>query len=98
VTRIDVLGYLASGLVLGTFCMRTLVPLRVTAICSNVAFILYGFLAGIEPVLLLHAALLPMNIWRLAEMLVVEGARKTTWRRMGTLVRLIPNRGKGVSA
>ncbi len=94
-TLVDCLGYLASGLVLGTFCMKMLVPLRVTAICSNIAFILYGYLAGIKPVLLLHAALLPMNIWRLAEMVVIGGARETSWRTIGRLVRLIRIGGSG---
>jgi hypothetical protein len=35
------------------------------AIGSNIGFILYGHLAEIEPVLLLHLLLLPMNVWRL---------------------------------
>ncbi len=63
------LGYLASLLVLATFCMRGMVALRVVAIASNVAFIGYAALAGIDPVLMLHALLLPMNAFRLAEAL-----------------------------
>ncbi len=73
-THIDLIGYLASGLVLGSFCMKTIVPLRVMAVCSNIAFILYGHLAAIEPVLLLHLVLLPMNLWRLGEIVVVRSA------------------------
>jgi CRP/FNR family transcriptional regulator, cyclic AMP receptor protein len=65
----DVVGYLASLLVLATFCMRRMVALRLLAIGSNVAFIAYAMLAGIHPVLLLHAVLLPMNVWRLVEIL-----------------------------
>lgn len=63
------LGYLASLLVLATFCMRDMVSLRVLAIASNLAFIGYAALAHIHPVLLLHAVLLPMNAWRLLEAL-----------------------------
>lgn len=66
---VDGLGYLASGLVLGTFCMRGMLRLRGLAIASNVAFIAYGWTAGIEPVLILHAVLLPMNALRLLEVL-----------------------------
>jgi hypothetical protein len=62
-------GYLASLLVLVTFCMHHMVPLRVIAIASNVAFIVYGWLAAIEPVLVLHTVLLPMNAWRLIQAL-----------------------------
>ena len=61
------IGYLASLLVLATFCMSAMVPLRTVAIASNVAFIGYAALAGISPVLLLHALLLPMNAYRLLQ-------------------------------
>lgn len=59
------IGYLASTLVLATFCMRRMLALRVVAIASNLAFIGYAALTGIHPVLLLHALLLPINLWRL---------------------------------
>ncbi len=67
------LGYVASLLVLATFCMRDMVTLRVLAIASNVAFVGYAALAHIHPVLLLHALLLPMNLWRLIEALRERG-------------------------
>ena len=66
---IDGLGFVAAGLVLATFCMKGLVPLRAMAITSNLAFILYGYAAGIEPVLVLHLILLPINVMRLLESL-----------------------------
>jgi CRP/FNR family cyclic AMP-dependent transcriptional regulator len=66
---VDGLGFAASGLVLATFCMKGLVPLRAMAITSNLAFILYGYAAGIEPVLVLHLILLPVNVMRLLESL-----------------------------
>ena len=66
---VDGLGFAASGLVLATFCMKRLVPLRAMAITSNLAFILYGYAAGIEPVLVLHLILLPVNVMRLLESL-----------------------------
>jgi CRP/FNR family transcriptional regulator, cyclic AMP receptor protein len=64
----ELIGYLASLLVLATFCMRDMVALRVVAIASNLAFIAYALLEGIGPVLLLHATLLPVNVLRLAEL------------------------------
>lgn len=66
-TTAELLGYLASMLVLTTFCMRDMVELRAVAIASNVAFIGYAALTGINPVLLLHALLLPMNAYRLLQ-------------------------------
>ena len=70
-TGVDGLGFVAAGLVLGTFCMKRLVPLRAMAIGSNLVFILYGYGAGIEPVLVLHVVLMPVNLIRLLEALRV---------------------------
>lgn len=66
---IDVLGYTASASVLITFCMSTMAPLRIVAICSNVLFASYGVVAHIYPVLILHAILLPVNSVRLYQIL-----------------------------
>ena len=64
----EIFGYSAAVCVFLTFYMKTMVPLRIAGIASNVLFILYGFYAGAHPVLILHLALLPLNIWRLHEM------------------------------
>ena len=79
----ELIGYLASLLVLMTFCMSGMVALRAVAIASNVAFIGYAALAGISPVLVLHALLLPMNVCRL-----LEAVRER--RRDRAVVRGIP--------
>jgi hypothetical protein len=71
-SAIEAIGYLASALVLATFCMRDMVPLRCMAIASNLAFIAYGALADLGPVLVLHLLLLPVNVGRLA------GSREST--------------------
>ena len=59
------LGYLASALVLATFCMRDMRRLRWMAIASNLAFIAYALLADLAPVLMLHLLLLLVNVQRL---------------------------------
>ncbi len=64
---IDMLGYAASATVLATFCMRTMIPLRVAALASNELFIAYGYADHLLPVLLLHSILLPVNVTRLVE-------------------------------
>jgi CRP/FNR family transcriptional regulator, cyclic AMP receptor protein len=68
-TWIDILGYAASLSVLATFCMSTMVPLRIVAISSNVLFASFGAFAHIYPVLVLHLVLLPVNIMRLVQLL-----------------------------
>jgi len=64
---VELLGYAASAAVLASFCMSTMIPLRILALASNVLFMLYGYFDGLLPVLLLHAILLPVNLLRLAQ-------------------------------
>jgi hypothetical protein len=61
----DLLGYAASAMVLATFCMSSMLYLRLVAIGSNILFILFGSVAHIYPVLVLHLVLLPVNLARL---------------------------------
>src|SRR6185312_13800940 len=64
----EIFGYIASILVFSTFYMKTMVPLRIVAIASNVAFIIYATIDGLTPVLILHVALLPLNVLRLLQL------------------------------
>ncbi len=57
----DLAGYLASLLVFSTFYMRRMIPLRLVAIASNLAFLLYAWLNDLTPILVLHGALLVLN-------------------------------------
>jgi CRP/FNR family transcriptional regulator, cyclic AMP receptor protein len=68
VNWIDLSGYLASALVFLAFYMKTMIPLRVVGILSNVAFMTYGLGGRLYPVLILHAILLPLNCLRLVQM------------------------------
>lgn len=88
-SAIDLVGYSAALLVLLTFLMTSIVRLRAVAIASNLAFVLYGALAGITPVLVLHLLLLPINIYRLVEVLDWP-----VWmrRETGGLMRLVTPR------
>jgi hypothetical protein len=58
----EFIGYAAAACVVLTFCCRDMLWLRVCAICSNVLFIGYANLAGLQPILVLHALLLPINL------------------------------------
>lgn len=59
---IDVLGYAASGMILATFAQRTMLPMRIMALGSNICFIGYGAMGPFLPVLTLHLILLPINL------------------------------------
>jgi hypothetical protein len=65
----NISGYVASALVLLTFIAKDMRLLRTAAIFSNLAFITYGTLQWLPPVLVLHLLLLPLNMVRLSEVL-----------------------------
>jgi CRP/FNR family transcriptional regulator, cyclic AMP receptor protein len=65
------IGYGAAAANLCTFSMRTMIPLRVTGIVANLLYIIYGFFGGVYPALVLHVILLPLNIVRLRQMLLL---------------------------
>ncbi len=70
-----ILAYVSAGmagsLVIVSAFVRTMIPLRWLAVGSNVGFILYG-LAQPNPLLvLLHAVLLPVNLWRVRQMVQI---------------------------
>lgn len=66
-TFTDALGYAASFLVLLTFSMKTMIPLRIVGIMSNFFFIAYAYFMDAYPILILHIILLPLNIFRLQQ-------------------------------
>jgi hypothetical protein len=63
----DLSGWVASLLMLCTFLCKEAIMLRAVAIAANVAFISYGALSGLAPVLVLHLLLIVVNIRRLAQ-------------------------------
>jgi len=65
----EILGYVAATLVLTTFCACQMVPLRTIAIMSNLAFIMYAYQGRLWPILVLHLIMLPINCFRLAQLL-----------------------------
>ncbi len=88
---VDALGYAAAALVFSTFYVRTMVPLRVIGIASNVAFLSYGLALGLWPVAALHGVLLPLNAVRLVQLrrtlAAVDGAPRSALDPSGLLSR-----------
>lgn len=67
-------GWLAAGFTLTAFSSRTMIPLRLSALCASACFIVFGTLSGAYPVLALHCVLLPFNAWRLYEIMALDRA------------------------
>jgi hypothetical protein len=82
----DLAGYLASTMVLLTFMTKDMRLLRILGIFSNIAFITYGGLVWLPPVLCLHLLLLPVNVLRLRSLLTQEGlpASVSRWSAVTT--------------
>jgi hypothetical protein len=75
----DTLGWIAAALMVATFSCRDPLWMRPLAVCTNLAFIAYACIAGLAPVLALHALLLPINLMRWW-----QSAREYRWaRRLG---------------
>lgn len=59
----------AGALILAGSFVKTMIPLRWLAVGSNLGFIVYGGLFPSLPMLALHLLLLPVNLYRLIEMI-----------------------------
>ncbi|MDP2007418.1 MAG: Crp/Fnr family transcriptional regulator [Rubrivivax sp.] len=59
---------LAALLVIVSAFVRTMIPLRWLAVGSNVGFIVYGLVHPSLLMVALHAVLLPVNLWRVRQM------------------------------
>lgn len=64
-------GLIASAFVVAGYTMRTMIPLRIVGIITNVVFIIYAMSHRNYPIVALHMILLPLNVYRLREMLVL---------------------------
>jgi CRP/FNR family transcriptional regulator, cyclic AMP receptor protein len=71
----EIVAWIASLFVFISFFMKTMIPLRIAAIVSNLTFIVYallglkfGIFSKVYPIFVLHMMLLPLNILRLYQM------------------------------
>jgi hypothetical protein len=87
---IEISGYLACLLVFLTFYMKTMIPLRLVGIGSNIAFMAYALGDGIFPIFILHATLLPLNCSRLVEVRALVGSVREACLGDLTMEWLIP--------
>jgi Cyclic nucleotide-binding domain len=62
-------SFFASIFVVATLSMRTMIPLRVFAILTNILLITTAIPIHNYPTMILHAVLLPLNTYRLHQML-----------------------------
>jgi hypothetical protein len=86
----EVMGWVAALLTLLAFSQQSMLPLRLAAIGANVCFATYGLMSGLMPIVALHLALLPCNLFRLAQLLCLMKERRAA--------RTVTAPGRGAAA
>jgi CRP/FNR family transcriptional regulator, cyclic AMP receptor protein len=80
----------AALLVIVSAFVKTMIPLRWLAVASNVGFVIYGLAHPAPLMVALHAVLLPVNLWRVRQMVnltrrvtavSIDGAQLEVWLR-----------------
>ncbi len=61
-------AYAGIILTIVQYWMKTMIPLRVVGIATNVLFLIYSGMSGILPTFLLNCVVLPLNLYRVHEM------------------------------
>ncbi len=70
---IEAIGYSGTAFTIIAYGAKHLVPLRISAILSSLAFLTYGILTQSYPVIVMEIILLPVNSLRLLELLRKHG-------------------------
>lgn len=60
---VELIGYVASALVVASFAMKSVVRLRVVSLVGCVVFVTYGVLLGSIPIILTNAAAGLLHLW-----------------------------------
>lgn len=68
-TWVEAIGWLGAGLAIAGSAMRTIIPLRCIGIVTNVVSLTYASLMGLYPSMTVNLILLPLNGFRLYQML-----------------------------
>lgn len=63
---IELIGYLASGLVVLSLSMTSVVRLRIISLMGSTTFIVYGALIGSIPIMITNVSIACLNVWFLS--------------------------------
>ncbi len=63
----EILGYVASAIVVTSLTMSSVVRLRTLSLCGSTTFFVYGFLIESTPIMLTNIAIAGINIWFLSK-------------------------------
>ena len=60
---VEIVGYLASALVVLALTMTSVVRLRAVSLCGSITFFIYGVLIDSVPILITNSAIAVINVW-----------------------------------
>ncbi len=63
----EILGYVASAIVVTSLTMSSVVRLRMLSLCGSATFFVYGLLIESTPIMLTNIAIAGINIWFLSK-------------------------------
>ena len=59
----ELVGYLASALVVLSLTMTSVVRLRIVSFCGSITFLVYGALIGSVPIMITNGSIAVINVW-----------------------------------
>lgn len=62
----ELVGYLASALVVASLAMTSVVRLRTISLAGSLTFVVYGMLIGSIPIIVTNASIAALNVWFLS--------------------------------
>ena len=65
----QVLGYLGYMLLIFSYSLKTMIPLRIATVVSNTCLLLYAILSQNSTLIILNTILFPLNLFRLYEII-----------------------------
>ena len=57
-----VLGFIGAALMVASYLMKNMLPLRLVALAANVILVIYALIGGSWPTVALYAAMIPINL------------------------------------
>lgn len=77
-----VFGFLGAAMMVTSYMMKSMLPLRIVALVACFSLVVYGYLAAALPTLLLYGALIPINLrktWQIHRLVrAIENAKGNT--------------------
>ena len=62
-----VFGFIGAALMVASYLMKNMLPLRMVALSANVFLVIYALLGGSWPTMALYLAMIPINLKKVVE-------------------------------